>query len=44
MPDGSAEDVAGPVLFLLSDLAGFVTGRTLVVDGGVGVKFPYPLG
>lgn len=37
-------DIAGPVLFLMSDLAGFVTGQTLVVDGGVGVKFPYPLG
>lgn len=37
-------DIAGPVRFLMSDLAGFVTGRTIVVDGGVGVKFPYPLG
>jgi NAD(P)-dependent dehydrogenase (short-subunit alcohol dehydrogenase family) len=38
---GAAADVAGAVLFLVSDLAGYVTGQTLVVDGGVGVKFPY---
>jgi NAD(P)-dependent dehydrogenase (short-subunit alcohol dehydrogenase family) len=31
---GAPEDIAGAVLFLLSDLAGFVTGHTLVVDGG----------
>jgi 3-oxoacyl-[acyl-carrier protein] reductase len=29
------EDVAGPVLFFASDEADFVTGQTLVVDGGV---------
>jgi NAD(P)-dependent dehydrogenase (short-subunit alcohol dehydrogenase family) len=31
---GAPDDVAGAVLYLLSDLAGFVTGHTLVVDGG----------
>ncbi len=36
-------DIAGAILFLMSDLAGYVTGQTLVVDGGVGVKFPYPM-
>jgi NAD(P)-dependent dehydrogenase (short-subunit alcohol dehydrogenase family) len=36
-------DIAGPLLFLISDLANFVNGQTLTVDGGVGVKFPYPL-
>lgn len=31
---GHPEDVVGPVLFLLSDQASFITGQTLVVDGG----------
>jgi hypothetical protein len=26
-----------------SDLSGYITGQTLVVDGGVGAKFPYPM-
>ena len=37
-------DIAAAILFLSSDLAGYVTGQTLVVDGGVGAKFPYPMG
>jgi 3-oxoacyl-[acyl-carrier protein] reductase len=31
---GEPDDIAGAVLYLLSDLAGFVAGHTLVVDGG----------
>jgi NAD(P)-dependent dehydrogenase (short-subunit alcohol dehydrogenase family) len=31
---GSPADIAGAVLWLMSDLADFVTGHTLVVDGG----------
>ena len=35
--EGDTDDIAGAVLYLLSDLAGFVTGHTLVVDGGSSV-------
>ncbi|AUI50595.1 SDR family oxidoreductase [Arthrobacter crystallopoietes] len=31
---GMPEDVAGPVAFLLSDAAAWITGQTLVIDGG----------
>lgn len=32
---GVPEDVAGAVAYLLSDEAGWITGQTLVIDGGV---------
>jgi 3-oxoacyl-[acyl-carrier protein] reductase len=32
---GRAEDIAGAVLFLASDLAAYITGQVLVVDGGM---------
>jgi len=38
------KDIASAALFLSSDLAGYITGHTIVVDGGVGAKFPYPMG
>jgi NAD(P)-dependent dehydrogenase (short-subunit alcohol dehydrogenase family) len=34
-------DVASAILFLSSDLSRYVTGHTLVVDGGAMVKFPF---
>lgn len=38
------EDIAGSILFLVSDLARMITGQSLVVDGGSTTKFPYALG
>ncbi len=31
---GKAEDIAGTVLFIASDAANYITGQTIVVDGG----------
>lgn len=31
---GTPQDMAGAILYLASDLAGFVVGQTLIVDGG----------
>lgn len=39
---GETSDIAAAALFLSCDLSRYVTGRTLVVDGGVDAKFPYP--
>jgi NAD(P)-dependent dehydrogenase (short-subunit alcohol dehydrogenase family) len=39
---GRPEDVARAILFLASDLGGYVTGQTLAVDGGVTAKYQLP--
>lgn len=38
---GEPEDVGGAVLFLISDMAAYITGHTLLVDGGSTVRAPY---
>jgi NAD(P)-dependent dehydrogenase (short-subunit alcohol dehydrogenase family) len=38
--EGNGWDVGGAVLFLSSELARFVTGQALVVDGGVTLRGP----
>lgn len=39
---GRPEDVARAILFLASDLASYVSGQTLVVDGAVTAKYQLP--
>jgi 3-oxoacyl-[acyl-carrier protein] reductase len=42
---GLPQDIAGPVVFLCSDAASFITGQTIWVDGGVfsQAQWPYDL-
>jgi len=35
---GEPDDIAGPIVFLASDLARYVTGAALLVDGGAFVN------
>lgn len=35
---GEPDDVAGPIVFLASDMARYVTGASLLVDGGLFVN------
>lgn len=37
-------EIARAATFLASDLAAYITGETLVVDGGASVKYPLPAG
>lgn len=36
-------DIAEAILFLCGGLSSYITGQTLVVDGGVSAKFGYPM-
>ena len=35
------EEQAGAILFLLSDLSSYITGQTLLVDGGLNLKWTH---
>lgn len=38
---GTPEEQAGAILFLLSDLSAYVTGQTLLVDGGLNLRWTH---
>jgi NAD(P)-dependent dehydrogenase (short-subunit alcohol dehydrogenase family) len=38
---GRPEEQAGAILFLLSDLSSYITGQTLLVDGGLDLKWTH---
>ncbi|MFF3567241.1 SDR family NAD(P)-dependent oxidoreductase [Nocardia jiangxiensis] len=38
---GTPREQAGAILFLLSELSGYVTGQTLLVDGGLNLKWTH---
>jgi NAD(P)-dependent dehydrogenase (short-subunit alcohol dehydrogenase family) len=38
---GQPEEQAGAILFLLSDLSTYITGQTMLVDGGLNLKWPH---
>ena len=38
---GESDEIAGPLVFLVSQMASFMSGQTLVVDGGMRAHFPH---
>jgi len=40
---GQPDEIAKVVVFLASDLASYITGQTMIVDGGATAQFPLSL-
>ncbi|MEB3048153.1 SDR family oxidoreductase [Mycolicibacter sp. MYC123] len=38
---GRPEEQAGPILFLLTELSSYITGQTLLVDGGIDLRWSH---
>ena len=38
LPPGKMEDIANAALFLASDMSAYITGQTIMVDGGASIK------
>jgi NAD(P)-dependent dehydrogenase (short-subunit alcohol dehydrogenase family) len=38
---GTPEEIAGPLTFLISDLSSYVSGQTIIVDGGMRAVWPH---
>lgn len=38
---GTPREIADPVVFLLSEAASFISGQTLVIDGGITARSGY---
>lgn len=40
---GTPRDIAGALVFLVSEVASFITGQTLIVDGGTNAQLPHKM-
>ena len=38
---GQPDEIAGPLVFLVSKMSSFLSGQTLIVDGGMNAHFPH---